>query len=375
MEGPRRVRPEGGHLRRRRHHALSAWRSARGSRGAARSGPRSVMDWPAGQWIVAAVGLAVIIYGANHIRRASPRSTPSTSTPRARAARPARRTCCSARSATSPRASRSPSSAACSSTAASPTTPKKSGGLDQALHKVLSSRSASVLLVVIAVGIVCYGLFCFARARHLASSDRRRPRQRRRSSATSSWSASVPAGSTPPSSSARAGLDVVGIEDRLVGGECPYYGCVPSKMMIAAAHVLADVRRVDRLRRHAPRSSPTGRAVAQRIRDEATDDWDDAVAVKRLEDNGARFVRGRGVLDGPGRVRVGDTTYAARKGVVLNTGTEPAAPPIEGLAGHAVLDQPRRRRADRAAGARSSCSAAGRSAASSRRCSRGTASR
>ena len=50
------------------------------------------------------------------------------------------------------------------------------------------------------------------------------------------------------------------------------------------------------------------------------------------------------MLVGPGQVRVGGTTYAARKGVVLNTGTEPAAPPIDGLAGDAVLDQPRRRR-------------------------------
>ena len=45
---------------------------------------------------------------------------------------------------------------------------------------------------------------------------------------------------------ARAGLDVIGVEDRLVGGECPYYGCVPSKMMIAAAHVIADAHRVAR---------------------------------------------------------------------------------------------------------------------------------
>jgi pyruvate/2-oxoglutarate dehydrogenase complex dihydrolipoamide dehydrogenase (E3) component len=130
----------------------------------------------------------------------------------------------------------------------------------------------------------------------------------------------------------RAGLEVIGVEDRLVGGECPYYGCVPSKMMIAAAHVMADVRKVGAFGGKAE-VKPDWSVVAQRIRDEATDDWDDAAAVKRLEDNGGRFVRGRGVLMGPGLVRVGGTTYAARKGVVLNTGTEPAAPPIEGLHG------------------------------------------
>jgi pyruvate/2-oxoglutarate dehydrogenase complex dihydrolipoamide dehydrogenase (E3) component len=128
-----------------------------------------------------------------------------------------------------------------------------------------------------------------------------------------------------------AGLRVLGVEERLVGGECPYYGCVPSKMMIAAAHTLREAGRVDSLAGTAT-VSPDWTPVADRIRDEATDDWDDAVAVKRLEDSGATFVRGHGVLAGEGRVTVGDTTYTATKGVVVNTGTAPAAPPIDGLA-------------------------------------------
>jgi pyruvate/2-oxoglutarate dehydrogenase complex dihydrolipoamide dehydrogenase (E3) component len=78
--------------------------------------------------------------------------------------------------------------------------------------------------------------------------------------------------------------------------------------------------------------SPDWTPVATRIRDEATDNWDDTVAVKRLEDAGARFVRGRGVLAGDGRVEVAGTTYTATRGVVVNTGTAPAAPPIPGLA-------------------------------------------
>jgi pyruvate/2-oxoglutarate dehydrogenase complex dihydrolipoamide dehydrogenase (E3) component len=128
-----------------------------------------------------------------------------------------------------------------------------------------------------------------------------------------------------------AGLRVLGVEERLVGGECPYYGCVPSKMMIAAAHTLREAGRVDSLAGTAT-VSPDWTPVADRIRDEATDDWDDAVAVKRLEDSGATFVRGHGVLAGEGRVTVGDTTYTATKGVVVNTGTAPEAPPIDGLA-------------------------------------------
>jgi pyruvate/2-oxoglutarate dehydrogenase complex dihydrolipoamide dehydrogenase (E3) component len=127
-----------------------------------------------------------------------------------------------------------------------------------------------------------------------------------------------------------AGFRVLGVEERLVGGECPYFGCVPSKMMIAAAHTLREAGRVNTLAGHST-VSPDWTPVATRIRDEATDDWHDKVAVKRLEDSGAGFVRGRGVLAGDGRVTVGDTTYTATKGIVLNTGTAPSAPPIDGL--------------------------------------------
>ena len=146
----------------------------------------------------------------------------------------------------------------------------------------------------------------------------------------------------------RAGLDVVAVENRLVGGECPYYGCVPSKMMIAAAHEVAEVRRVPTSRHRAGAARLA--EVAGQVRDEATDDWDDAVAVERLEDSGARFVRGHGRLDGPGRVEVDDTTYVARKGVVLNTGTAPAVPPIDGLADTPYWTNRDAVAADRAAG-------------------------
>jgi pyruvate/2-oxoglutarate dehydrogenase complex dihydrolipoamide dehydrogenase (E3) component len=128
-----------------------------------------------------------------------------------------------------------------------------------------------------------------------------------------------------------AGWRVLGVEERLVGGECPYFGCVPSKMMIAAAHSLREAGRVNQMAGTAT-TTPDWGPVAARIRDEATDDWDDTVAVKRLEDAGARFVRGRGVLAGDGGVVVDGTTYTATKGIVVNTGTTPSAPPIPGLA-------------------------------------------
>jgi pyruvate/2-oxoglutarate dehydrogenase complex dihydrolipoamide dehydrogenase (E3) component len=77
---------------------------------------------------------------------------------------------------------------------------------------------------------------------------------------------------------------------------------------------------------------PDWTPVADRIRDEATDDWDDTVAVKRLQDAGVTFARGAGRLVGDRQVQVGDTTYVARRGVVLNPGTDPVSPPIDGLA-------------------------------------------
>jgi pyruvate/2-oxoglutarate dehydrogenase complex dihydrolipoamide dehydrogenase (E3) component len=140
-----------------------------------------------------------------------------------------------------------------------------------------------------------------------------------------------PGGEHVAGRAAEAGLRVLGVEERLVGGECPYFGCVPSKMMIAAANTLREAARVNELA-GASTVSADWTPVATRIRDEATDDWDDTVAVKRLEDTGASFVRGRGVLAGGGRVVVDGTTYTATRGIVLNTGTTPSAPPIDGLA-------------------------------------------
>jgi pyruvate/2-oxoglutarate dehydrogenase complex dihydrolipoamide dehydrogenase (E3) component len=131
---------------------------------------------------------------------------------------------------------------------------------------------------------------------------------------------------------AEAHLAVVGIDERLVGGECPYWGCIPSKMMIRAANALAEGRRIPALAGDA-RVSPDWAPVAARIRNEATDNWDDKVAVERFEGKGGRFVRGHGTMTGPTTVRVGDREFEARKAIVLNTGTQPAIPPIPGLAG------------------------------------------
>ncbi len=127
-----------------------------------------------------------------------------------------------------------------------------------------------------------------------------------------------------------AGLDVVGVEAALFGGECPYWGCIPSKMMIRAGNALAEARRVDLLAGHAT-VTPDWAPVARRIRDQATDDWDDKVAVERFTARGGRFVRGRGRLLAADRVAVGDDVITARRAVVIGTGTTPVIPAIPGL--------------------------------------------
>ena len=131
---------------------------------------------------------------------------------------------------------------------------------------------------------------------------------------------------------AEAGLRVVGVEKHLVGGECPFYGCIPSKLLIRAADTLGEARRVGKLAGTAD-VRPDWAKVEHRIRDEATNDWTDAGHVARLEAAGVTVVRGEARLAGPGRVVVDGTEYVAARGVVLNSGTAPAVLPIDGLAG------------------------------------------
>ena len=132
---------------------------------------------------------------------------------------------------------------------------------------------------------------------------------------------------------AEAGLDVVGVDRALVGGECPFWGCTPSKLMVRPADLLAEARRVPALAGEVD-VRPDWSLVAARIR-EANHDWTDDHHAGPLEEAGVRIVRGHGRLDGVGRVVVdtgdGVETFEAARGVVLNTGTEPARLPIDGL--------------------------------------------
>lgn len=129
---------------------------------------------------------------------------------------------------------------------------------------------------------------------------------------------------------AGAGLDVVGIEPRLIGGECPFWACIPSKFMVGSANLVKGARRADGAVGRV-QVEPDWSTVASRIRSQITGSWDDSAGVERFEAKGGRFIRGRGKITAPGTVGVNGTTVVAQRGVLMATGSQPMIPPISGL--------------------------------------------
>ena len=126
-----------------------------------------------------------------------------------------------------------------------------------------------------------------------------------------------------------AGLDVIGIEPNLIGGECPYWACLPSKIMVRAAKAIQEAGRVGEMAGEVD-VTPDWKPVAEKVR-WLTGGWDDSVARERYRNRGGRPIKARGRLTGPRTVAAGDETYTARRGIVIATGTEPFIPPIPGL--------------------------------------------
>ena len=134
---------------------------------------------------------------------------------------------------------------------------------------------------------------------------------------------------------APAGLSAAIVEAELVGGECTYWACMPSKALLRPGEALAAARRVP-----AARGAVTGApdaARALRARDAFASQWNDAPQEQWVASVGATLIRGRGRLDGERRVVVETADGAireleARKAVVLATGSTAFVPPIEGLA-------------------------------------------
>ena len=138
-----------------------------------------------------------------------------------------------------------------------------------------------------------------------------------------------PGGEVSAARLAAEGLEVVLVERELVGGECAFYACMPSKALLRPSELLAEVRRVP-----GAREATTGKLdpeVVLKRRDEVVHDLDDTSKLPWIEDRGITLIRGQARLDGERRIRVGDELLQARRAVVLAVGSGAAMPPIPGL--------------------------------------------
>ena len=131
-----------------------------------------------------------------------------------------------------------------------------------------------------------------------------------------------------------AGLSAALVERELVGGECSYWACMPSKTLLRPGQVLAAARRVPGAASAVTGDLDAPEALARR--DWMTAGWDDKGQVRWLDGLGATLVRGRGRLAGERRVEVeaadgSKRTLSATRAVILATGSVPVVPPIDGL--------------------------------------------
>jgi pyruvate/2-oxoglutarate dehydrogenase complex dihydrolipoamide dehydrogenase (E3) component len=118
------------------------------------------------------------------------------------------------------------------------------------------------------------------------------------------------------------------VERDLVGGECSYFACMPTKGMLRPLEAVAAARNVP-----GAAEAVTGSVSAERLffhRDSITDGWDDASQARWLESKGAELVRGEGRVVRPGVVAVGDRELGYDR-LAIATGSVPSIPPIPGL--------------------------------------------
>jgi dihydrolipoamide dehydrogenase len=144
-----------------------------------------------------------------------------------------------------------------------------------------------------------------------------------------------PAGESVAGRCADVGLSVALVERELIGGECSYWGCIPSKTLLRPGDVVAASRRVPGAAEAV--TGPVDADAALRRRDWMTSEWDDAGQAGWLDSKGITLVRGSGRLAGARIVEVdlpggGSARLVAARAVVLATGTSAAMPPIPGLA-------------------------------------------
>jgi len=138
-----------------------------------------------------------------------------------------------------------------------------------------------------------------------------------------------PAGEVCAGRLADNGLAVALVERELVGGECSFYACMPSKALLRPAQALAEARRIP-----GAAEADGGEidvAAVLRRRDEVVHNLEDDAQMPWIEKRGIALVRGHGVVAGEREVRVGEEVLRARKAVILAPGTGATIPPIPGL--------------------------------------------
>jgi pyruvate/2-oxoglutarate dehydrogenase complex dihydrolipoamide dehydrogenase (E3) component len=140
-----------------------------------------------------------------------------------------------------------------------------------------------------------------------------------------------PAGEHCAGRLAERGLAVAIAERELLGGECSYWGCIPSKTLLRPGEALQAAREAPGAAEIVGRSTVDA-AAAFAWRDFIVSGYDDAGQEQWAASAGIEILRGSGRLDGPGRVRVGDRTHTAAH-VVIATGSDPVLPPVPGLRG------------------------------------------
>jgi pyruvate/2-oxoglutarate dehydrogenase complex dihydrolipoamide dehydrogenase (E3) component len=138
-----------------------------------------------------------------------------------------------------------------------------------------------------------------------------------------------PAGEVCAGRLGEAGLEVAIVESHLIGGECSFYACMPSKALLRPGELLAEVRRIPGVSGAVTGHLDVAAVLARR--DEIIHDLDDSSMEPWLTQRGVAIVRERGRLTGERRVQAGEDMLVARRGVVVATGSDALVPPIDGL--------------------------------------------
>jgi len=159
-----------------------------------------------------------------------------------------------------------------------------------------------------------------------------------------------PTGENVAQRAVKAGLTAAIVESRLVGGECSYYACIPSKALLRSSAAVEAARRVDGAKQAITGEVDASAVLARRTR--LVKNWTDDDQAGWLKDKGITLLRGRGRIAGERVVDVtasdgAITRLTARQAVAVCTGTDPDVPPIPGLAEASPWTNREATRADR----------------------------